>query len=272
MDTFVAGDGHLECQVRGSGEPLLMIHGAVISDSFEAVAGRLSQSCQLITYRRRGFGGSSPARDAGTIADQATDAVALLDHLGVGAAHITGHSYGGIVALQMALDAPQRVHSLALLEPPLFFATPSGVEFGARAAAIKEIYQSGDTAGALVAFLTAVCGEDPVPRISKTLPATWYGQALSDAPALFGADFASLGPWAFTEAQARSITQPALLVLGDRSGPLFVESFEMLKDWLPNAEPFVLEDATHLLQMENPGGMVEGLLSFLERHPTPTRV
>jgi pimeloyl-ACP methyl ester carboxylesterase len=104
------------------------------------------------------------------------------------------------------------------------------------------------------------------------LPATWYGQALSDAPALFGADFASLGPWAFTEAQARSITQPALLVLGDRSGPLFVESFEMLKDWLPNAEPFVLEDATHLLQMENPGGMVEGLLSFLERHPTPTRV
>lgn len=271
MDTFVAGDGTLEYQVRGNGEPLLMVHGAIVSDSFEGIADALSRSYQLITYRRRGFGGSSPAREAGTIADQAADAVALLDHLDVGAAHVAGHSYGGVVTLQMALDAPQRVHSLGLLEPALL-AAPSGAEFGAGAAAISDMYQSGDHEGALLAFLTAVGGDDPVPRISKTLPTAWYSQALTDLPALFGADLASLGPWEFTEAQAQSISQPALLVLGSRAAPLFVESFEMLKGWLPNAEPFVVDGATHLLQMEAPDGVVKGLLAFLGRRPLSSRV
>ena len=37
-----------------------------------------------------------------------------------------------------------------------------------------------------------------------------------------------------------------------RPPPLFAESFGMLKSWLPNAEPFVVDGATHLLQMETP--------------------
>jgi pimeloyl-ACP methyl ester carboxylesterase len=266
VDTCVAGDGRLEYQVRGSGEPLLMIHGAVVCDSFEATVDELGQSYELVTYRRRGYGGSSPPRKMGTIADQAADAVALLDHLGVDATHVAGHSYGGVVALQMALDAPRRVHSLGLLEPPLL-AAPSGAEFGAGAAAVGQMIRSGDVEAALLAFLTLVGGDDPVRRVSKTLPSAWYGQALTDLPAMFGADGASLGPWKFTEAQARSISQPALLVLGNKTAPLLVESTEMLKEWLPNAELFVLDGATHLLQMENPDGIVRGLLAFLGRHP-----
>src|SRR4051794_28069257 len=100
MDSFVAGGSTLEYQVRGGGEPLLMIHGAIIGDAFEALAENLSASYELITYHRRGFGASSPARESGTMIDQAADAVALLDHLGVGTAHVAGHSYGGAVALQ----------------------------------------------------------------------------------------------------------------------------------------------------------------------------
>jgi pimeloyl-ACP methyl ester carboxylesterase len=38
-------------------------------------------------------------------------------------------------------------------------------------------------------------------------------------------------------------------------------------DWLPNVEPFVLPDATHLLQVENPRGMADGVTAFFARHP-----
>jgi pimeloyl-ACP methyl ester carboxylesterase len=44
----------------------------------------------------------------------------------------------------------------------------------------------------------------------------------------------------------------------------------MLLTWLPNAEPFVLPGATHLLHVENPRGMAERLAAFFARHPRRT--
>jgi len=266
MESFTSGDGSLQFRVRGSGDPLIMISGGIIADGYEGIADALAARYQLLTFRRRGFGGSSAAREPDTISAQAADAVALLDHLGVATAHVGGHSYGGAVALQMALDAPTRVHSLALLEPGLVSA-PSGEEFGAAAARIAERYQSGDADGALVAFLTLVGGDDPVARISKTLPAGWYEQALADLSTLFGADLVSLGGWQFTEQDARTIGKPALTVKGTQTFPMCAESYELLRSWLPNAESFVLDGATHLLQIDDPDGMARGLLDFLARHP-----
>jgi pimeloyl-ACP methyl ester carboxylesterase len=61
-----------------------------------------------------------------------------------------------------------------------------------------------------------------------------------------------------------------LAVVGERSlqlDPIWGERQQLLLDWLPHAEPFVLPRAAHLLQVENPEGMAEGLLSFFMRHP-----
>ena len=77
----------------------------------------LAHRYQLILYHRRGYGGSSCAAGPIGIAQQAADCQALLRSLGVERAHVVGHSYGGNVALQLALDAPDVAHSLALLEP-----------------------------------------------------------------------------------------------------------------------------------------------------------
>ena len=68
----------------------------------------------------------------------------------------------------------------------------------------------------------------------------------------------------------RRVTQPALVVLGARSNEVnttFAQRNELLLAWLPDAEPFVLPDATHLLQVEQPGAMARGLAAFLARHP-----
>jgi pimeloyl-ACP methyl ester carboxylesterase len=58
----------------------------------------------VIAYHRRGYRGSGMGTPAASIADQAEDAAALLDHLGVPSAHVGGHSYGGVIALQLAHD------------------------------------------------------------------------------------------------------------------------------------------------------------------------
>ena len=265
METYLTDGVRLEYQVRGAGEPLLFIHGGMIADTFEMVADELAASYRLVTYRRRGFHGT-PAHPDCTISKVVADAVALLDHLDIATAHVAGHSYGGVTALQLAIDAPTRAHTLALLEPPSG-TVPSAVDFGAKGVSIAEMFLSGDGEGALVGFLTLVAGPDTVPRLDKTLPAGWFDQAVADLPTLFAADLASLGTWQFGQEQAATITQPTLTVLGSESAPLFAETHEQLNQWLPNAEPFVLEGSAHMLQMEKPGGMAAGLLAFLARHP-----
>jgi hypothetical protein len=49
--------------------------------------------------------------------------------------------------------------------------------------------------------------------------------------------------------------------------PIWGERHQLLLDWLPNVEAFILSDATHLLQIENPHGMAEGLAAFFAWHP-----
>jgi pimeloyl-ACP methyl ester carboxylesterase len=58
-----------------------------------------------------------------------------------------------------------------------------------------------------------------------------------------------------------------LAVVGEQSAPTFPERRELLLSWLPNVETFELPGATHLLHVQNPRGMAEGLASFFARHP-----
>jgi len=127
----------LEYEVSGTGEPVVFIHGAFIADTFRPLLteSSLTDHYRLILYHHRGYADSSRASGPVSIAQQAADCRALLHHLGVQRAHVVGHSYGGIVALQLALDTPGVVHSLALLEPELMV--------GASAQAYRESLAGG---------------------------------------------------------------------------------------------------------------------------------
>ena len=118
---------------RGRGEPLVLIHGGIVGDAFAPVFREpaLAARYHLIRYHRRGFGGS--ARPAGpvTTAEQAADCLGLMRYLGIERAHIAGYSYGGTIALQLALDVPRAIHTLALFEPflPEGIADPAALEY-----------------------------------------------------------------------------------------------------------------------------------------------
>src|SRR5688572_8987900 len=91
----------LEYEVVGSGEPMLLIHGAHLADALQPlVAEPALERFQRIRYHRRGLGGSTYPVDAGptSVPEQAKDTVGLLDHLGVERAHVVGHSLGAAIA------------------------------------------------------------------------------------------------------------------------------------------------------------------------------
>jgi 3-oxoadipate enol-lactonase len=272
-DRVAVGGVELEYVDRGAGEPVLLIHGAFLADAFAplvaepALAGRY----RVISYHRRGFAGSAPARGEADTARQAADARALLAHLGVARAHVVGHSYGGCVALQLALDVPTAVHSLALLEPGLLAVPAAERWFAEVGGPSLARYEAGDAAGAVATFLSGVFGADAYADLGRALPGG-VEQAVADAGTFFRIDLPGMQAWRFEPEEARRIGQPVLGVLGADSdavmvSPLFGEGHALLRSLVPQTEPFVLPGATHALQVMNPRGMATGLASFFARHP-----
>lgn len=259
----------LRYESHGSGEPVLTIHGAFIADLFEPVAEQLvpHEPYRLITYARRGYHGSSPTQETTTVTQQASDAIGLLSELGIERAHVVGHSYGGCVALQMALDASDRVHSLALIEPALMVGQ-SGPAYRRSLIEASRGFEERGGATALDEALKARC---PGYRslLDRWLPEA-FEVAVADAPSTFRHELPGLLSWTFDEDDASRITQPTLSILGGKSNalwPRFGETHEALLEWLPDAEERVLPGRTHLPQVEDPGALAQALASFWAKHP-----
>ena len=101
---------------HGQGEPLILIPATGFSADVWLAhqVPVLSKSLKVILHDPRGCGRSTHSKGVYTIDQLANDVVALLDHLGIGSAHVLGHSMGGRIGLSMALNFPSRVKSLVL--------------------------------------------------------------------------------------------------------------------------------------------------------------
>ena len=117
----------LEYTIRGTGEPVVLIHAGVLAEWFAPLLAEpvLAGSYQLISYHRPGYAGSARVTGPLSIAAQAALCRGLMRELGIDRAHLVGHSSSAAMALQLALDAPDTVQSIASLEIALL-AVPSG--------------------------------------------------------------------------------------------------------------------------------------------------
>jgi 3-oxoadipate enol-lactonase len=274
MDRSRAGGIELEYEVRGTGEPVVLIHAGVCAGWFIPLMSQpvLTDRFRLVRYHRAGYAGSTRVEGPVSIAEQAGHCLSLMTNLGIKRAHIAGHSSSANMAIQLALDAPQAVHSLVLLEPALYEVPSACGPARAFVGSARELYQAGDKAAAVDTFMRGVCGPDYRAPLERAVPGA-FDQAVADADAFFAQELPALQQWSFSREKASRITQPVLAVLGGRSeqiSPIWRERQELLLNWLPHAEPFVLEDATHLLHAENPAGMAQGLADFFARHPMTT--
>ena len=130
---------------------------------------------------------------------------------------------------------------------------------------IVAAYKSGDACGA---------GRVPARGVWRRLPGR-AGPAFSPTPS--APRSARLTPssrwsaprqqWSLAPNDAQRITQPVLNVLGADSVQRFVEGSELVQSWFPHAERLSVPAAGHLLMVQNPTAVAQGLNNFVLRHP-----
>src|ERR1700755_3418478 len=103
-------------RVEGKGPPLLMIQGTgAYGTAYKPQVEILRERYTCMTFDNRGIGESQPCGKKLTVTQMARDTLALMEHMGWDCAHMVGHSLGGLIALEAALQGKARVRSLTLL-------------------------------------------------------------------------------------------------------------------------------------------------------------
>ena len=262
----------------GAGEPVLLIHGGLFVDTFKvffdqpALAGY-----RLIRYNRRGLGGSTRTATPSSLEDQANDAVALLDHLGVERAHAIAHSAGATLAVQLLAQAGDRFGAVSLLEPglPELLMNEHTLGYLAECAARAET----DPEGAIEQFFVMVLGKQGRAALDRTVPGA-FAQGVADADVMFTDEANGLMAWTLPAEKLAAVRTPIQYVLGRESDATVretvpVDFFEPAKDrlleLLPHMEVAVLDGLNHLLQIQDPTRVANTVGEFLQRHPLPAR-
>jgi 3-oxoadipate enol-lactonase len=116
MPTVDAAGTELYYERSGEGEPMLLIQGMSATHLAwgRPFLSELEPSFDCVIFDNRGMGRSGEAKLPFAVADMAGDALALLDALGIEAAHVVGISMGGAIAQELALAHPERIRTLTL--------------------------------------------------------------------------------------------------------------------------------------------------------------
>lgn len=267
MECLQIDDAQIEYEVRGQGEPVLLIHLSVIADGLAYplfARPEIASRYQLIHFHRRGYGNSTLGSVPLTAAREAADAAALLRHLRIRRAHVVGHSFGGQIALQLAVDAPSLVHSLALLEPSLHAVQDAQDRLQQLFAPLIDAYRIGDKRKALELFSDRIFGPGWQAIVEQAVPGG-IEQGVRDFDT-FMQEQAPIQEWQFGPEQAAAISQPMLSILGVYTSPFMKAGRARLHDLFPQVEDCDIE-STHLLQMKEPAAVANGLAAFFSRHP-----
>jgi pimeloyl-ACP methyl ester carboxylesterase len=242
--------------VTGNGPALLLLMGAGESRKmWEWQIPALAPSFQVITMDNRDCGASEPETSPYSIADLATDVIALLAALNLAHAHVLGTSMGSMIALQVALDHPAWIDRLVLLSP-----LAGGLQLSAPP---REAWSTdhADWIRGMFPMLVAPGYFETHPRALEELVEVGrenrltYDGVVRQIHAMGTFDVRSRLP---------EITVPTLLVVGDRDPFVPVNDAQAFTAAIPNAELVTIAGAGHLAFLENPEEVNRAILDFLD--------
>ena len=235
MPLVAVGGRQVHVQELGEGPAVVMIHGLLIGSlaSWYFTAGpQLARGHRVRMYDLRGHGRSARAESGFDTRTLAGDLDALAADLRA-PFDLVGHSWGGLVALRYALEHPERVRRLAIVEAPL--PPGSALEMASFLAPDEKLPQR--LLEALPAPLrdAVAGGRRQAERLFKSIEALVLESSLLD-------DVRAEPD--FSDAELAKISAPALLLYGDRSGCM--PAGERLARALPGARRLVLPGGHYL--------------------------
>lgn len=255
IDVLTTSDANtLAFSVEGTGPALLLFSGQGTSMAWwDRMVPALRTSFTTVRFDYPGTGGSTAAHHAAFSTRRfAATALELLDHLGIGQAHVFGTSMGGKVAQWFALDAPERIGKLVL---------GCAMVGGTRStlmgpAATRRFMLPGDAG--IEARLSMMYTDD-------YLAANEPNRALALGPA---GRRAILGHWKAssehdTSSLAASITAPTLLLHGDADEIVPPINTHVLESLIPGSRSVILEGMRHGFFDEDSSGTATEIADFL---------
>jgi poly(3-hydroxyalkanoate) depolymerase len=263
-----AGGVRLRTSVRGNGPPLLMITGLGASLDLGAPFERELTACrvQAVSFDAPGVGESSPYRWPPRMPGIARTVERMLDVLGYDRVHVLGVSLGGVIAQQLAHQAPHRVRRLILAATgPGLGGVPGSPRALLPLATPRRYYQpdyyrriAGRVyGGAARRDPDALLHGSPARFIERPTLRGYLGQIY----AITG--WTSL-PW------LRTLQQPTLVLAGDDDPIVPLVNGRILARCIPRARLQVVAGGGHLFLLERPAEMARLIATFLRSEPPPS--
>jgi pimeloyl-ACP methyl ester carboxylesterase len=241
---------------RGSGPPLLLVHGLMVTgEMFEPVTGQLATRHRVIVPDLRGHGRSRGLPPPYTAAQLAADLSCLLDHLGVDSTAVLGYSQGGAIAQQLALDHPKRCDRLVL-----------ACTFAFNMATAREWLE-----GHLAPPLLRVLGTKGLAKLVVSQATRQLGKQRADwlAGLMADQDRRLMGAaWRETMAfdsrrRLAEIACPTLVVAGSEDRGVPIHHARMLHDGIPGSQLVIIDGADHALIWTHPDELLRVTDEFL---------
>lgn len=227
---------------------------------WEPQVAAFARHFDVIRLDQRGFGESElPPKPWSPVADL----LSLMDQLAVESAHIVGCSMGGALAIDFALENPERMAKLVLVGSAIggFTFRPEHAHLFAEASAARS---AGDLKALNEAMLHLFLDGPERPRgyVAEPLRKLFLdmnGQALrvdfDKAP--------TKDPDPLAVRRLHEIDAPTLVVVGDRDVPTVMEAADLLMNSIPDVRKAMIEDAAHLPNLEHPDEFNRVVLGFL---------
>ena len=232
---------------------VVFVHGLGIdnmSSFYYTLANPAARAgADVILYDLRGHGDTERPPTGYSLEESVSDLTALLDQLGVTEpVHLVGNSYGGMVALAMAMAHPARVASLLLIEALVEF---PAITQGWTDETARVLVAQGLKLRMSMSQWRAEYGRK-IRRFHTAIDALVYETTLV-------ADLRTLRP--FRDADIRSIVCPVLAVYGDKSD--VIDQGYRLENLLPNCTLTVVPNSSHFLVVEASDVLRDLLLRWL---------
>jgi non-heme chloroperoxidase len=241
-----------------SGPVVIFLHGYTDSwHSFESTLALLPNNIHAFAITQRGHGNSSKLLGGYHPRDFAADVATFIKEKNLGAAIITGHSMGGVVAQQFALDYPELTKAIVVICSDAAFKDNPGVpEF------VQEIMKLNDPVSYQFAneFQKATCANPIDSDYYKLL----VGESLKVPAHVWKAAANGFMDVDYSKA-LNNLTQPALLVWGDKDAFVSRADQDILLKNIKNATLLVYEGTGHALHWEEPKRFVADLTSFVDK-------
>jgi 3-oxoadipate enol-lactonase len=260
-------DVRIYFEEAGQGAPIIFLHEfAADYTNWEPQMRYFSRGHRCITYSARGYTPSDvPAGDVYTYQHFYTDALAVLDHLGIERAHLVGLSMGAYSSLQIGLKAPQRALSMTLA------GVGSGSEIETLDSWRKQCRANAGQFETLGSAEVAKVTREAPSRIPFLLKdprghADFYAalarhDSRGSANTMRG--FQGGRPSLYTMTDAiRKVATPALIICGDEDDPCVGASL-FLKKHLPAAGLAMFPKSGHVLNLEEPALFNESVERFI---------